>query len=94
MTKCLSLSGFQWSTCGKHVTGQTYPFACGGGRVQNANIIRGATDNLLQLQRTGSSANCVPAQTAGADGKQTGNHGIMGGSVGEGAHFEHHDNSG
>ena len=26
----------------------------------------------------------MPAQTAGANGKQTGNHGIMGGSGGEG----------
>ena len=79
--------------CGKHVTGKTYLFACGGGRVQSANIIVGAADNLLQLQRTVSSANCVPAQTVGATGKQTGNHGIMGGSGVEGAHFKHNDNS-
>jgi len=80
--------------CDKNVTGQTYPFACAGGREQIANIIRGAADKLFQLQRTGSSANCVPTQTAGAGEKQTGNHGIMGGSGGEGAHFKHHDNSG
>jgi len=36
----------------------------------------------------------MPAQTAGASGKQTGNSGIMGGSGGEGAHFKHHDISG
>ena len=94
MAKCLSLSGFQWSTCGKHVTGQIYPFACGGGRVQSANIIRGAADNLLQLQRTGSSGNCVPAQKVGVGGNQTGNHGIMGGGGDEGSHSKHHDNSG
>ena len=63
MVKCLSLSGLQWSTCGRHVTG---PFVYGGGRVQSTNIIRGAADNLSQLQRIGSSENCVPAQTAGA----------------------------
>jgi hypothetical protein len=85
MVKCLSLSGLQWSTCGKHVINQTYPFACNGGRIQSTNIIRGAADNLSQLQRTRSSEKCVPAQTAGASGKQPGNHGIMGGSGGEGA---------
>jgi len=63
-------------------------------RVQGTNIIRGAADNLSQLQRTGSSDNCMPPQAAGASGKQTGNHGIMCGSGGEGAHFKHHDNSG
>ena len=70
-----------------------HPFACSDGKVQSANIIRGVADNLLQLQRTGSSANCVPAQMAGAGGKQTGNLGVMGRSGGEGAHFKHHDNS-
>ena len=64
MAKCLSLSGFRRITYGEHVSGQIYPFVCGGGRVQSANIIRGAADNLLQQQRTGSSANYVPAQTA------------------------------
>ena len=78
------------STCGKHVTGQTYPFTCGGGRVQSTNIIRGAADNLSQLQRTGSSSNCVPAQTAGESGRHTGNHGIMGGNGAEWAQFKHH----
>jgi len=48
----------------------------------------GAADNLSQLQRAGSSANCVPAQTAGASGMQTGNNGIMGGSGGEGGPFQ------
>ena len=93
MAKCLSLSGFQWTKCRKHVTGPTYPFACSGGRIQSANIIRGA-GNVLQVQRSGSSANCVPAQMVGADEKQTGNHGIMNGSGGEGAHFKQHDDSG
>jgi hypothetical protein len=68
--------------------------ACGGGRIQSANTIRGAADNMSQLQRTRSSENCVPAQKAGASGKQTGNHGIMGRSGSEVAHFRHHDNSG
>jgi len=36
----------------------------------------------------------MPAQTAGAGGKQTGNHGIMGGSGGEGTYFKLHDNIG
>jgi len=36
----------------------------------------------------------MPAQTAGASGKQTGNHGIIGGNGGEGAHFKHNDNCG
>ena len=64
------------------------------GRVQNAHIIKVAADNFLQLQRTRSSANCVPAQKAGAGGMQTGNHDIMGGCSGECAHFKHHDNIG
>jgi len=58
------------------------------------NIIRGAADNMSQLQRTGSFENCVPAQKAGASRKQTGNHGIMGGSGCEGGHFKTHDNCG
>ena len=57
----LSLSGFQWCTCGKHVTGQTYPFAYGGGgRAQNVNIIRGAANKLLKLQRTGYLQTACP----------------------------------
>ena len=72
------IQGFQWSTCGKHVTKQTYPFACSGGSVQSTNIIRGAADNLSQLQRTGSFENGVPPQKAGASGKQTDNHVITG----------------
>ena len=71
------IQGFQWSTCGKHVTKQTYPFACNGGSVQSTNIIRGAAD-LSQLQRTGSFENGVPPHKAGASGKQTVNHTIMG----------------
>jgi len=54
MAKCLSLSGFQWSTCGKGVTGQTYPFGCGGGRVQNMTdsrqLITASTNRVVCKQ--------------------------------------------
>jgi hypothetical protein len=83
MVKCLPLSGCQWNTSGKHETNPTYPFVYGGSRAQNNDILRGAADTLLRLQRTGSSVHCVPAQATVASKGQNGDHDVMGGSGGE-----------
>ena len=65
IVKCLPLSGCQWNKSSTHDTDPAYPLAHGGSRAQNTDIIRGADENLLCFQWTGSSIHCMPVHVTG-----------------------------
>jgi hypothetical protein len=56
-------------------------------------LYEGQPTTCYSCNEPGHLQTACPQRRRGS-GKQPGNHGIMGGSGGEGAHFKHHDNIG